>query len=393
MPLTGKDVAQITEADLRTLIADREPESKTIEYKRDRPGSSDGEKKEFLYDVSSFANTSGGYLVLGIEEEHGIPVKLMGISGVDGDSEIVRLEQIIRDGLRPQMSGVQSKVVPLSSGAIAIVIHIPKSWNPPHQVTYQNAFRFYGRSTNAKYQLDVDELRSIFLRSENAAEKIRLFRIDRVARVASNEAPVGLEPGAKVITHIVPLSAFTTAHAVDLGAVYQDPTLVIRMMGAGGSPVYNLNGLVSASSAAPASHYMQLFRNGSIEIVGSYSPESNARQSLPTTSFEREVITKIAMTKPIFQAIGAEPPIVILLTLLDMKGWHMGVSFGGYYSLFTLHGGVFDRSPLFIPEMILENFDTDAATAARPLIDMVWNAAGWVGSPNYTPQGVWAGDR
>jgi hypothetical protein len=46
MSLTGKPITQITEADLLALIADKEAEGKTIEYKRDRVGTGDGDKKK-----------------------------------------------------------------------------------------------------------------------------------------------------------------------------------------------------------------------------------------------------------------------------------------------------------------------------------------------------------
>ena len=41
------------------------------------PWGSDQEKEEFLADVSSFANTMGGDLIYGIEEENGIPKVLL----------------------------------------------------------------------------------------------------------------------------------------------------------------------------------------------------------------------------------------------------------------------------------------------------------------------------
>jgi predicted HTH transcriptional regulator len=63
-----KPLDHITEADLQALISDAVPEGRTIEYKRALPGNSDGEKKEFLADISSFANTSGGDLIYGMDE-------------------------------------------------------------------------------------------------------------------------------------------------------------------------------------------------------------------------------------------------------------------------------------------------------------------------------------
>lgn len=46
----------------------RVPESRTLEYKRDLPDPKDRDsKREFLGDVTSFANAQGGDIVYGIE--------------------------------------------------------------------------------------------------------------------------------------------------------------------------------------------------------------------------------------------------------------------------------------------------------------------------------------
>ena len=62
MILDLKPLDTIREEDLYLLISDGIIEGKTIEYKRDSYGNTDDSKKEFLKDVSSFANTSGGFL-------------------------------------------------------------------------------------------------------------------------------------------------------------------------------------------------------------------------------------------------------------------------------------------------------------------------------------------
>lgn len=129
MTLSHKPLGQITERDLLQLIEDKAAESKTIEYKRDLVASSDSEKKEFLYDASSFANTQGGHIVFGMAEASGLPTKLDGLAGIDPDKEIQRLEQILRDGVRPSLA-VETKSVRLTSGNVALVMRIAKSWNP-----------------------------------------------------------------------------------------------------------------------------------------------------------------------------------------------------------------------------------------------------------------------
>lgn len=62
MSLYDNAPLQITENDLQALILEKAGEGKTLDYKRDSVGQSDKDKKEFLYDVSSFANTLGGNL-------------------------------------------------------------------------------------------------------------------------------------------------------------------------------------------------------------------------------------------------------------------------------------------------------------------------------------------
>jgi len=64
---------KISQADLQNLIDNAVAEGRTIEYKQALPGGTDSEKKEFLADVSSFANTAGGDLLFGISEDKGVP--------------------------------------------------------------------------------------------------------------------------------------------------------------------------------------------------------------------------------------------------------------------------------------------------------------------------------
>ena len=67
--MIGTDLSKVTQKDLQDLIDNVVLEGKTIEYKATLPlGDPDG-KKEFLKNVSSFANTSGGDIIYGITED------------------------------------------------------------------------------------------------------------------------------------------------------------------------------------------------------------------------------------------------------------------------------------------------------------------------------------
>jgi hypothetical protein len=56
--MIDKPVAQIGIEDLQRLVANKVSEPRSLEYKQALPGGTDSEKKEFLGDVSAFANAS-----------------------------------------------------------------------------------------------------------------------------------------------------------------------------------------------------------------------------------------------------------------------------------------------------------------------------------------------
>jgi len=57
-----KDLDKISEKELQELI-NKVTEGKKIEYKLMLPLNHDKDKQEFLADVTSFANASGGYIL------------------------------------------------------------------------------------------------------------------------------------------------------------------------------------------------------------------------------------------------------------------------------------------------------------------------------------------
>ena len=76
MVLDSKKLADVLESDIQELIANGVLESREIDYKEQLKIGSDGDKKEFLYDVSSFANAGGGHLLIGVAESEGRPTEI-----------------------------------------------------------------------------------------------------------------------------------------------------------------------------------------------------------------------------------------------------------------------------------------------------------------------------
>jgi hypothetical protein len=269
-----KKLEDIDENDLILLKENKNPEGKTIEYKRDLTLSRDKEKREFLADVSSFANSSGGDLIFGIVEEGGVPVEIKGLDIDDIDSEILRMSNMIRDGIDPRIPSVNIQSVRLSDDKIVFVIRIGKSWISPHRVTFNGHDKFYTRSSGGKYPMDVSELRNAFLISETITEKVRKFRENRISNIISNETPVLLKEGAKIVLHLIPFCSFNIGQRYDIENLinylqrkYKDRNLPI-IDTRGGLSRYNLDGYLTCDSETGPNSYTQFFKNGIIETVG-----------------------------------------------------------------------------------------------------------------------------
>lgn len=58
--MINKKINDITIDDIQSLIDNSACESKLLEYKKELKIESDSDKKEFLADISSFANCTGG---------------------------------------------------------------------------------------------------------------------------------------------------------------------------------------------------------------------------------------------------------------------------------------------------------------------------------------------
>lgn len=165
VPFGGKPPALLKETDLQTLVDDRVLERRTLEFKRDLPTTQRRDKLEFLKDTSSLANTSGGYLIYGIEESSGIATQLVGVDPADAGKRVTGLQDSMRQAIRPRILDVEVELIPLANGDVVAVFHLPMSPQRPHMITLENHSKFYARDTNGKYQLDVDQLRHAFIGS------------------------------------------------------------------------------------------------------------------------------------------------------------------------------------------------------------------------------------
>ena len=380
---------EITESDLSSLISDNVAEGKTIEYKQVLPGNSDSDKKEFLADLSSFSNTGGGDLIYGIKEQRGLPVEVVGLDGADSDAEINRLENMAMSGIEPRIACVMRSVL-LANGKFAIVVRIKQSWVKPHRVVFAGHDKFYGRHSGGKYPLDVVELRDAFTLSDTITKRIQDFRYSRIMEIEADKAPLPISGENKIIIHIVPLESFSTKIDIKIDEMFNLPnrTEIFRPMYASGwfAPEINLHGFISyaGETRGAARSYVQLFRNGVIEVVESSILERD-ENIIPTYVVEKEILEAVGRYIGALKLLELNTPIFVFISLTNIKGFSVPFDRIAYID----KPESIREENLHLPEAVFEDYDQAVGTTLKPIFDLVWNACGIKGSRNFDQDGNW----
>lgn len=380
----------VTLADVQALVSERIPESRYLDYKRDLPGRGSDAKKEFLADVTSFANAGGGAIVFGIAEEKdaagkntGIPEAVVGLTD-NIDAETLRLEQWLQTGVEPRLPAHRFHGVETTPGVEVLVLVIAQSWLGPHMVATADS-RFYARNSAGKYPLDVAEIRSAFLQSEAVPDRFRRFRDERLGLIASAETPVKLRDGGKVVLHVVPLAQVGRAASVDMQAWAKQPPSSLD--GSTWGAHFNADGHLGfvGNDERGFGGYLQLLRTGAVEAVIVYDQRIEGLSVMNIWHVEMQAVAGLKVYLPALERIGAEAPVSVALSLINVRG------FGLLKSAMRGTGGrpVVARDVVALPDVLVERFDADPVAFMRPVFDALWQTFGVSRSLCYDDNGNW----
>jgi hypothetical protein len=386
-----RPIDNVSRADLDGLVRNQIPESMTLEYKESLLLDKPDERKEFLRDITAFANTRQGHIVYGIREgrDKGVPGELCGMPVVNPDQWKLRIENVIRDGIAPRLYGTQiGDPVAVGNDRFAVVIRVPRSFNAPHMVLLGDD-RFYYRTNAGRERLDVTGLHTLFGMADAVAVRTQAFRAERLSKIQSGDTPVPLVRGLKFVLHMVPFDAFAPQVRHDLSEFATDPG-VLANAGRWEAPSgfersrYNFDGLVTYhphyNENEPGEWYTQCFRSGIIEAVNmEHNSRDKGNEKNPVKrEYEGHVSRATQSYLKIQQDMGVAPPVFALLTLLDIKGRKLSYARKDMPGTAEpLPGAIaFREEHLVLPEIVLENFECDVAKQMRPIFEIVWNAAG-----------------
>ena len=362
-------------------------EGRTLDYKQKVPENDSESKREFLYDVSSFANASGGDIVFGIADERdgdgkatSLPASVEALNLPNASDEIARLENLLLNGITPRIQGIQWRTIEGFQSGSVLVMRIPKSLIGPHMVVYGGMARFYSRNSTGKYPMEYGEIRSAFVESTNIGEKLTAFREKRIIVISNGESPVGVVNNAVVTLHLMPLASFNKSDPRDVTRIAAQHQVELQPFNAGGwGGRYTFDGYLSISSKEK--RYVQVFRDGSFEATDAallIGQPGNEKQ-IPTIAFEQIVIASVKRYLDIQHRMEIPLPIFVAITLFRIKG----------FTIPYFQSSAIDRNVLMLPEALVEDYDAAVDSVLRPAFDTLWQACGHEQSLHYDKDGNW----
>lgn len=324
------NMKNIKKSDLQALIDNQVFENRELEYKDySFVGGKlpDKQRDKFMKEIAAFANTNGGTIIIGMQEdENRLPTKLSGAGMRLGDFDgwLSSFKQMVLSRIRPHLHGIECVPVVLEDNNIAIVISIPKSYARPHSFWDGNKDEFFMRHVNGIMYMDIDDLRKEFLYTNGLQDKIREFRRERISLILANECVGDLGNLAKLVIHIIPEWSFELGNIVDLKQLYMNSS-VHPLSGSSWNYRYNADGYC-IFGASRLLHYIptytQFFHNGIIEAteVRSISGYED-KEVYDWSALQGQLMRVITDYGSHLEMLNVPKPWHISATLLNAKGY------------------------------------------------------------------------
>lgn len=388
--LFDKKIENINIDDIQSLIENSVCENKNLDYKRELHIDTDSDKKEFLADISSFANSNGGDIIFGIEEDdkEKIPTKLIGIHYDNDDVLIRKLEDFIRQSIQPIILNIEYKLLETSDNRCILVIRIPQSLIGPHRVEYKGNNKFFTRNNKGKYQMDVNELRLSFNSGLNLEKRIEDFKMNRYYEILSNKYKRLISDSPIFVIHYIPLSALNDTFRLSINDVKQAMNKANSMaLGYGYSKRITLDGIAMDYKENNRSSFAIYKNNGIVEkaTTNFFKKQYEFTSISPSKIIDfingyqvlDKLISDFNEVKEYYNNLGISTPLIIACSILNAQGYTIPTR--DWYDIL----GKVDRDILLIDNLYIENFNDNTETILKPIFDSIYNACGYEKCPAY----------
>ncbi|MEU0184167.1 ATP-binding protein [Streptomyces sp. NPDC006207] len=187
--LLGAPVAEAQHSHVLGLIAGAVPEDFDLDFKRELYGTNDSAKRSLCGDVAAMANTAGGLIILGMDEDaHGVAAAAPEVDLSDDEKR--RILQTVAAGVSPLP---QFDVIPVPGSNPDrgfYLISILRSAEAPHAVIVNNeTLRFPRRNGSTTIYMSQAEVRAAYL-AQFAADGDRAGRLEGIEQGLADELDI-----------------------------------------------------------------------------------------------------------------------------------------------------------------------------------------------------------
>ena len=214
--INGKTMEKWSLEEMQVIINESEMyrENEYLDYKKNfaflecaDKATKKNKKIEFCNDVCAFANSEGGYLFFGIEEERGEPRTLIGIEIPNGNTDRFELDRRNElSWIQPIIPVIKFKFIPIEEKQYIVVLYVEKGMYSPYVCRKPDeAYSFYVRNGNRKRIMDYREVELMFKFANSLSSAIKEFIEERIDILRYyNLQDTHIETKGIAVLHIVP---------------------------------------------------------------------------------------------------------------------------------------------------------------------------------------------
>ncbi len=384
----GKSIQDLQESDIQSLKEREVGESRILDYKGEMYSNSDGDKRDLACDITAFANSSGGFLIVGVEcdEEANRPTEIIGIDQTNAES---RVESVCLDRVDEPLSNGRDyrlRVVPQSnSSRVVLIVQVFESLRAPHMVSFQKQRYFYVRHGKQNRPADISDIRAIFEKVHGYMSRAESFIVER----RSHHGNPNGDGFGWITFSIVPLAMEKTLVKVDQETYsWFGRTSLHPRAGFGGFPsAGNLRpspigfSYIEKASASKIRSRVDVFRNGSVELGIEVKSHGEDGRIIPTLWLAWTLLAGLHFAGQLYQFFQYYGDVRTLLRFSDAQGYRL-------VRREYRHSQPFEESDLEAAvDSNLTQLLEHPERVLKAVMDQLSNAFGYLGSDCFDEQG------
>ncbi|AKB79784.1 hypothetical protein MSHOH_3301 [Methanosarcina horonobensis HB-1 = JCM 15518] len=312
-------LSEVNYEDICKLKSQKIEESEILDYKKEYSEIKEHENN-LLKEVTAFSNSSGGFLIYGVQEsgKGGYPAAIDGIDDIDTD----RLEQIIISNIIPRIGvKIKSINVPEKPGKIVLIIHIPEGQNQPY---YNNrAKKFYKRYNFEATEMDAHEIEALYQKRFFGVGKLTKYVEDTIF---SNRLLILTDNAFLMDTHIIITPLKVDKQIIDNSNLkeldfdrnkmrFEPKKEDIYLEGIGRPSRYGIRWISGYNH-----HNVEVHRNGLIHCMEDFGESQDGNKLLWTRGLAINLLQTIQFSEAVYSKLNFVGKVKIILKVKNAAG-------------------------------------------------------------------------